>query len=155
MVGHYLETCKWVQNYDEGSKEHKNNGKNKNEATVKYVQRKDGRSEQNKSKEVIIVENIAGKVDPKQTGPKDPLQPGAAPVQGDVGTSIAGIVENVSNNRFTVLVEDADDDIGNETTVVDLVGNVTNDDVAVDSEKEFNVEVPVDGDESDSGSHDS
>jgi hypothetical protein len=119
------------------------------------VQRKDGRSEQNKSKEVIIVENIAGKVDPKQTGPKDPLQPGAAPVQGDVGTSIAGIVENVSNNRFTVLVEDADDDIGNETTVVDLVGNVTNDDVAVDSEKEFNVEVPVDGDESDSGSHDS
>jgi hypothetical protein len=153
MVGHYLETCKWVQNYDEGSKEQKNNGKNKKEATVKYVQRKDGRSEQNKSKEVIIVENSAGKVDPKQTGPKDPLQADAAPVQGDEDTSIAGIVEN--GNRFTTLVEDDGDDIGNETTVVDLVGNVTNDDVVVESDKELNVEVPVAGDESDSGSQDS
>ncbi|MCI13537.1 hypothetical protein A2U01_0034655, partial [Trifolium medium] len=63
MVGHYLESCKWVQGFDEGNqgKEPKNNVKNKNETTVKFVQKKDGRTEQNKANEVVNVEESIDK----------------------------------------------------------------------------------------------
>jgi hypothetical protein len=63
MVGHYLEYCKWVQSYDDGnkSKEPKNTVKNKNENTMKYVQKKDGRVEKNKNPEVIVVDETSEK----------------------------------------------------------------------------------------------
>jgi hypothetical protein len=64
MVGHYVEVCKKFHGYDDEVQpgEQKNNNKQKNEGLGKYVQKRDGRTEQNKTNEVVLVED-SDKVD--------------------------------------------------------------------------------------------
>ncbi|WJX83945.1 hypothetical protein P8452_66568 [Trifolium repens] len=154
MVGHFLENCKWNQNFDDGSKE-KNSVKNKNEATLKYVQKKDGRSEKNKSKEVINVEDSVDTNAHSLSAPKDNLMPEAvvAPMQVPAGNSVADNVENLENNRFSALVDNVDDDnVVEPIEVVPVLNEVQIDDVAG---SENLIENPVDGEVNDSSSEDS
>ncbi|MCH82656.1 hypothetical protein A2U01_0003467 [Trifolium medium] len=67
MVGHYVEVCKKFHGNDDEAQpmEPKNKAKQKNEGTSKYVQKKDGRTEQNKTNEVVLVED-SDKVDSPQ-----------------------------------------------------------------------------------------
>jgi hypothetical protein len=143
MVGHYLENCKWIQNFDDGNKE-KNNVKSKNEATVRYVQKKDGRSEKNKDKEVINVEDSVDKNAQMLSDPKVSLMPEAvvAPVQGPAGNTDVDLVENLANNRFSALVDNVVDDnvvdsieavqVVNEAQVDEFAGNEIENPVAVE-----------------------
>ncbi|KAK2394248.1 hypothetical protein QL285_056102 [Trifolium repens] len=143
MVGHYLENCKWIQNFDDGNKE-KNSVKSKNEATVRYVQKKDGRSEKNKDKEVINVEDSVDKNAQMLSDPKVSLMPEAvvAPVQGPAGNTDVDLVENLANNRFSALVDNVVDDnvvdsieavqVVNEAQVDEFAGNEIENPVAVE-----------------------
>jgi hypothetical protein len=143
MVGHYLENCKWIQNFDDGNKE-KNSVKSKNEATVRYVQKKDGRSEKNKDKEVINVEDSVDKNAQMLSDPKVSLMPEAvvAPVQGPAGNTDVDLVENLANNRFSALVDNVVDDnvvdsieavqVVNEAQVDEFAGNEIESPVAVE-----------------------
>jgi hypothetical protein len=156
MVGHYLESCKWIQNFEDGSKE-KNSIKNKNEATVKYVQKKDGRTEKNKNKEVINVVDSAEKSDPILPEPNVSLQqvPVATPVLGIAGTSDAVPGEIVGINSFAALADEVVEDIGVDTNEVVQVDNESQTGAGVSIGNELNVEVPVAVDDYDSSSQDS
>jgi hypothetical protein len=59
MVGHYLENCKKLKIVDEvpNEKETKSKPKQRGDGSKKFVQTKDGRVEQLKSTEVIVVDN--------------------------------------------------------------------------------------------------
>ncbi|GAU43510.1 hypothetical protein TSUD_399030 [Trifolium subterraneum] len=121
MVGHYLNSCKWVQGFDDANqgKETKNNVKNKNESTGKYVKKKDGRTKQNKAMEVVNVEESINKTqnvnkevvnvevstdNTVQNIPND--EPAAAiirhsPLQPNF--SNANTVDSANNNKFSAL----------------------------------------------------
>jgi hypothetical protein len=143
MVGHYLENCKWIPNFDDGNKE-KNSVKSKNEATVRYVQKKDGRSEKSKDKEVINVEDSVDKNAQMLSDPKVSLMPQAvvAPVQGPAGNTDVDLVENLAINRFSALVDNVVDDnvvdsieavqVVNEAQVDEFAGNEIENPVAVE-----------------------
>jgi hypothetical protein len=154
MVGHYMENCKWIQNFDDGSKE-TNSVKNKNEATVKYVQKKDGRTVKEKEKEVINAEDSADKSAQILSDPKATLLPEAvvAPVQGPAGNSDAVIVENFADNRFSALADNVvDDNVVDSIEAVQAINEVQVEGVAGnENENEIPVAVVV----NDSSSEDS
>jgi hypothetical protein len=128
MVGHYLESCKWVQNYDDGNqtKEPKNTVKNKNENTLKYVQKKDGRVEKNKNPEVIVVDDTSEKINDTsgslgasehEIAVNNQIQPVLEPVlavldQPPLAPVLdAGLVDKANNNSFSVLAQQDDENI--------------------------------------------
>jgi hypothetical protein len=156
MVGHYLENCKWTHNFDDGNKE-KNSVKNKNDATVKYVKKKDGRTEKKQDNEVINVEDSADKNAPILSDPKVSMMPeaGVVPGQGLAGTSAVGIVENLANNRFSALVDDVVEDIGVDTNEAVHVANETHVDTVVGNNNDLDVEIPEAVEVTDSSSQDS
>jgi hypothetical protein len=141
VVGHYLESCKWLNGFDEEiqNKEQRNNVRQKNDATVKYVIKKDGRAWQNKTSEVIYVENSSEKLIQNQPEIEVPNEPDAisskqtpepeVPNEPDTTSSKQAPVINVdvpnnavndvivvsaTHNRFAGLGSQVDDDVGNE-----------------------------------------
>jgi transketolase len=108
------------------------------------VQKKDGRSEKNKDKEVINVEDSVDKNAQMLSDPKVSLMPEAvvAPVQGPAGNTDVDLVENLANNRFSALVDNVVDDnvvdsieavqVVNEAQVDEFAGNEIENPVAVE-----------------------
>jgi hypothetical protein len=121
------------------NKEQRNNVRQKNDATVKYVIKKDGRAWQNKTSEVIYVENSSEKLIQNQPEIEVPNEPDAisskqtpepeVPNEPDTTSSKQAPVINVdvpnnavndvivvsaTHNRFAALGSQVDDDVGNE-----------------------------------------
>jgi hypothetical protein len=111
----------------------------KNDATVKYVPKKDGRAGQNKTSEVIYVENSSEKLIQNQPEIEVPNEPDAisskqtpepeVPNEPDTTSSKQAPIINVdvpnnavndviavsaTHNRFAALGSQVDDDVGNE-----------------------------------------